>query len=136
MFPLVMFQRKQQESLEKFLSESMTADAHIYCQSWFTKWWESEIVKNPIRNKILGQVHILYSQWLLSKCLVSGMEISFLKSVMVLSSRGATVPEISKTQHEDYSVFSMFLSLFFFLFKESIFYSKIYVIIPGYKVKV
>lgn len=102
--PFDMVKRKMWGSLETFLLESVTADVHIHCQSWLTKWWESERVKNPIRNKVLGQVRTLYSQWLPSKCLLSGMERSFFNSGMVLSSGGATVPEINKIQHEDHTL--------------------------------
>lgn len=95
---------KNAMGIPREISPKINDCIYIHSQSWLSKWWESEIVKNPTRNKVLGQVHILYSQWLPSKCLVSEMERSFLNSGMVLSLGGATVPEVNKTQHEDYSV--------------------------------
>lgn len=96
------FKRKQHGSPERFPSEAVPADGQIHSQSWLMNWWASETIRNSIRSKAIGQVHILRSPWLPSKCLVSRMETSFLNSVMVLSSGAASVSEINTAQHKNY----------------------------------
>ena len=96
------FKRKQHGYPERFPSEAASADGQIHSQSWLMTWWASETIRNSIRSKAIGQVHILRSPWLPSKCLVSRMKTSFLNSVMVLSSGAASVSEINIAQHKNY----------------------------------
>ena len=99
------FKRKLHGSPERFPSEAVPADGQIHSQSWLMNWWESETVRNSIRRKAIGQVHILHSPWLPSKRLVSRMETSFLNSVMVLSSGAATVSKLHSSTRKLFSAF-------------------------------
>lgn len=128
-FLLGMFKRKQWGSLEKFLSESVTADVHIHCQSRQAKWREAEIVKNPKDIKHLARF-IFYTH---NGCLPSVWSLGwkYLSLILLWFSVHRELLFHRSIKLNMKTILSAFVKeCFFFLFsfKEPIFYSNIYTI--------